>query len=307
MTFYPIKMNKQRFINLLSSILIRNNVEVFHDEADADGLIVTKAIETAASEPTVVIGSDSDLTILLLSNHKVDELEHNLYYQPITRQGTKKSPRLWHINKCRTVLGCEMCDNLKFAHAMLGCDTTSSLYGVGKSSILKSMTSFQTASRIFSNPEASVPSIIEAGECTILKLYSAANGVRSLNDLRLRKFMQKLNHGNFIHPKSLPPTSESASYHSLRVYHQIQAWNNTPLAPTEYGWSIHGTELTPTMTSATIAPDYLLKLIHCGCKGDCSTFKCSCTKVGLECSIACECAGDCLNASKPSDTNDSDD
>ena len=52
------------------------------------------------------------------------------------------------------------------------------------------------------------------------------------------------------------------------------------------------------MTSRPPAPDYILKILKCACKGNCSSMSCTCRKNILECSVACSgCKGiSCTNA-----------
>ena len=44
-------------------------------------------------------------------------------------QRTKK-PKVWNIKAVKEQLGPEICSNILFLHAVLGCDTTSHLYGI---------------------------------------------------------------------------------------------------------------------------------------------------------------------------------
>ena len=54
-----------------------------------------------------------------------------------------------------------------------------------------------------------------------------------------------------------------------------------------------------------VAPDSLLKLIRCQCKGNCDTRRCSCKRIELECSSACgECKGLCQNSNLDGSTDD---
>ena len=49
-------------------------------------------------------------------------------------------------------LGPEICNNILFIHAILGCDTTSHLYGIGKSTSLKKFKPskhFQQQAKVF--------------------------------------------------------------------------------------------------------------------------------------------------------------
>ena len=56
---------------------------------------------------------------------------------PEVRSGTKKSPRCWNIKYVQRVLGRAVCNNMLFAHAILGCDTTSRVFSMGKGLALK--------------------------------------------------------------------------------------------------------------------------------------------------------------------------
>ena len=53
--------NKQCFIQMLGEKLANEGCKVFHDPADADLLIVKKAVESALSIDTALVGDDSDL------------------------------------------------------------------------------------------------------------------------------------------------------------------------------------------------------------------------------------------------------
>ena len=55
--------NKQQFIDSLGARLTNQGCYVFHDQADAYQFIVQKAIESAKSMDTVLIGDDTDLLV----------------------------------------------------------------------------------------------------------------------------------------------------------------------------------------------------------------------------------------------------
>ena len=58
--------NKQQYIDSLGARLTNQGCHVFHDQTDAYQFIVQKAIESAESMDTVLIGDDTDLLVLLL-------------------------------------------------------------------------------------------------------------------------------------------------------------------------------------------------------------------------------------------------
>ena len=57
--------NKQSFINMLSRYLQKVGCQTHHSQADADLLIVQKAVENARRANTVLVEDDTDLLILL--------------------------------------------------------------------------------------------------------------------------------------------------------------------------------------------------------------------------------------------------
>ena len=73
-------------------------------------------------------------------------------------------------------------------------------------------------------PAGAKDDIIAAGERALVCLYNGRSG-ESLNFLRCTRFCQKVATGNAcVQPECLPPTSAAASFHSTRVYHQVQQW-----------------------------------------------------------------------------------
>ena len=98
-----------------------------------------------------------------------------------------------------------------------------------------------------------------------------------------------------VHVKNLPPTCDSAKFHSLRVYYQCQMWmsETVDIDPTDWGWEIKRGKLCPILMELPPAPENLLNIIRCNCKQNCDTKRCVCRK---QCSVGCgECRG--LNCS----------
>ncbi|GBM12450.1 hypothetical protein AVEN_55288-1 [Araneus ventricosus] len=60
---------------------------------------------------------------------------------------------------------------------------------------------------------------------------------------------------------TLPPTSETASQHSLRVYLQVQQWLRNNLDPTEWGWFMKDGRLNPVPSTLPATSEELLQLI----------------------------------------------
>ena len=93
----------------------------------------------------------------------------------------------------------------------------------------------------------------------------------------------------FVLPEKLPPTPSASNYHSKRVYYQIMQWMGFAgdMDPLIWGWKSEQNKLIPQMTNVSIAPDCLMKIIHCNCTGGCKNNKCSCRRHGLPCTSIC--------------------
>ncbi|CAG2252807.1 unnamed protein product [Mytilus edulis] len=289
--------NKQNFINMLCNKMDNEGFISLQAAADADVLIASTAVRYASCYPTVVVGEDTDVLILLLFHAEENS-------KPLVFQSDKiRKSKVWDIKKTKELLGNEIVDLLPFIHAITGCDTTSRLYGIGKKEGLKRLREnafFRELASVFLKQDATSDDVIQSGQSALVILYGGETG-ESLDQLRYRKFNHKVltNSLSCVHVQSLPPTSEAASQHCKRAYYQIQEWTNDSvhmLSPSDWGWVLQGTSLCPIRTILPPAPDNLLHVIRCKCKSGCDTRRCTCRKNGLDCSSACsECKG--LNCS----------
>ena len=144
-------------------------------------------------------------------------------------------------------------------HAILGCDTTSQLYGRGKKVALKLICTnsvFQAQAGVFGDFNSTKEQVTAAGERAIVTVYGG-KGDDNLDFLRLQQFHQKVGSGtSSVKPEVLPPTSAAAKYHSMRVFLQVQQWigNGEHFKPEEWGWLIHNGMYIPVLTDMEAAP-----------------------------------------------------
>jgi len=204
---------------------------------------------------------------------------HTVYFRPGTKRSSQKGNRYWNIPAIRALLESIITKNILFLHAILGCDTTSGIYGMGKklsSSKIKSTSQFQDQAKVFMSQGASKDDIITAGERALVCLYSG-DPQHGISVPRYEQFCAKAATSTMpVQPGALPPTSASVKYHSLRVYHQIQERLGVELSSLDWGWKISGTgKLLPIMTDLQPAPQKILEAVHCGCKSGCGTMRCS--------------------------------
>ena len=306
--FLSNEENKENFIRLLSREFNKRGIRTLHSSHDADVLIVKTAIENSRQRPTTVIGEDTDLLVLLLF-HANPNSEITFRSDKITRG--QNETRVWDIRKTIAVLGEENRQHLPVAHAMTGCDTTSRLHGIGKGTAVSKMISSQyikEKTSVFMASDPPKEDIIKAGEDILVKLYGGAE-LENLNILRYRRWAQKVMSNTFatLQVQSLPPTSDAASHHCLRVFYQVKEWinDNEDIQPIDFGWHLVDGKMEPVKTSLPVAPEKLLNIIRCRCKTNCDTKRCTCRKHGLLCSLACtECRG--ATCSNPQNANDVD-
>jgi len=91
--FLSNRQNKQ-FIFMLSKALQNKNCETHHVSGDADLLNVLKAIQSAITTNTVLVGDDTDLIVLLCYHASMES--HDLFFCPEPKRNAKK-PRIWNI------------------------------------------------------------------------------------------------------------------------------------------------------------------------------------------------------------------
>ena len=181
----------------------------------------------------------------------------------------------------KEILGSSLCDKLLLLHAFTGCDTTSRIFHIGKSKIMKKHNVIQQSSDVFYATHSTHEEVSSAGEAIFKVLYCCSKAC-DLNEGRLHKFCEKVaSSTTYVEPQSLPPTSESARFHSLRVFHQVQAWFGHAKDALNWGWKFEDSKYTPIMFLQPPAQKYLMEAMHCNCKTGCQSNKCTCRRHGL--------------------------
>ena len=198
------------------------------------------------------------------------------------------------------------------AHALTGCDTVASFYGIGKGKALKVLKSGNYKLSLIGDtglPMAQYGKLIEEASRFLLACY---NLLEAPNLTAARKLAWRAKIAKRISepPKlcTLPPTSESFEQNALRAHLQVATWkealdpNPTLLDPKLHGWSCLDTMLSPTMVrdDTFLTPPELLAVIKCGCgkpgssteANPCRHRSCACYHANLSCSMFCVCLGE---------------
>ena len=72
------RKNNQQFIFMLNTDLEKSNCNTYHEPGDADILIVQKAVQSATTSKTVLVGEGTDLIVLLCYHSSLDS--HDLFF-----------------------------------------------------------------------------------------------------------------------------------------------------------------------------------------------------------------------------------
>ena len=227
------------------------------------------------------------------------------------RQNKRQQSFAYGISrKTKKVIGLEKYCLLSVVHAMSGCDTTSRVFGIEKSSALKKLKSkhFVEQANTFLNKEATTKEIKGAGENLLVVLYNGREGER-LDTLRYQRFCDKVSSSSqVVEVQALPPTSSAAEAHSTRVFLQVQdrMGRVDQMVPEEWGWTLQNGRLFPDTTPFPPAPERLLHVVRCSCKTNYDSERCSCHKHRLECSVSCgHCRGvNCSNSGQAQEIED---
>jgi hypothetical protein len=211
------------------------------------------------------------------------------------------------------MLGSVLCRVLPAAHALTGCDTTSSFFGVGKKTIYKvlkdSRKEFVDLSQISCDD---IETSVAVGRKFVARLYhpkarfTCDHG--DLNKLRSRIAQQK--DASLV---KLPPCEATLRQHVLRVSLQVYIWTSSSIAqppvksPLQFGW-VNKNGLVPVYFDGQTSSDFLHDLL-CTCKGKTLCSKgCVCFEQDLSCTELCPCQGNfsCNNSYTHTFTDDSD-
>lgn len=240
---------------MLMRVCEEHSIKVHLAKADADTLIVASALDEAKKGDTaVVVGQDTDLLVLLafLASKK-----DNVFFLRSASDG-KRQESLFHIPRQKTALG-KSCDVILFVHAVTGCDTTSSLYKKGKLNalkLLKNNLDLIEELKVFENPNAMKEEVVKTGEKFLIRLYGGklSTLLDSLRYYRYNDLISKQPVGVSFQLASLPPTSDAAALHSMRMYLQIQEWKDNNLEPYDWGWKKTDKNLNPLYMTKSPAP-----------------------------------------------------
>ena len=114
--------------------------------------------------------------------------------------------------------------------------------------------------------------------------------------------------------EKLPPTKTALVQMIDRSNYVALIWKQCVVAspalpdPKQHASYQDGAQLVPTPTTALPAPQSIVELVKCRCKGNCTSRTCSCRKHDLRCTDMCSlCDETCENRNLNVMTEDDDD
>ena len=278
-------------------LVTRADLATKHEEAD--NIIVQMVMlcsQTNHEAQIAVVSDDTDVFVLLVHYYQFQNMKNHVIMESPIKERT-----VVDIGKTVEKHACIVTEILP-AHALTGCDTVACYYGIGKGTALKVLRAGQHSLSLLGITDAPLESVIAQATGFITACYGQ-NACKSMSETRWKAWASKTGRATSTPPKlcSLPPTSEGFAENVNRAHHQATVWrsleNNNPpeLKPELYGWTkdtaLKTLKPTSLPVNTDLAPEFLLRLIRCGCKSatPCSTRACSCTSDIRECTIFCAC------------------
>lgn len=265
------------------------------EEADTRMFLHASHASTNGHQGVAIISSDTDVEVLACHHQAAITADITLV------SGTRTRLRLISVPRLCERLGNNMCQVLPSLHALTGCDSISAFAGKGKKKALELAREDDVARSNMQVLGESVP-LSEANMAKLEEVVCSLYNDRQCNDvneLRYKMFCK----GRNVQSQQLPPTSAALKQHLKRANYQAHVWRRalypeTAVSPESQGWELRDGHLEITWTDLLPAPEAVMELVCCACKGSCQTRRCSCVKNGLPCTEACTCSDQCVNRAK---------
>jgi len=147
----------------------------------------------------------------------------------------------------------------------------SAIFGHGKGTIFTKITedsALHAHCLTLQSQSATLEQVCSAGTDLLVSLYGGKSGSK-LSDMRYETYCS-LSLSRRFQPVRLPPSSSAARMHCMRTHLQSVIWqtlDEAHIKPTDWGWELQSSRLVPVQLDQDIAPDDILKVVRCKCKG----------------------------------------
>ncbi|XP_065649422.1 uncharacterized protein LOC136078186 [Hydra vulgaris] len=275
------------------------------DQEEADTRLLLHCKHASVSYAHVILASpDTDVFVSALYHSWF--ISATLHFE--TRCGNKQ--RILNVNKIAKEIGYDWCDAMIGLHSFAGCDAVSAFQGKGKLSALKTAEKKKEYCPAFRGIGMSLDvsdDVVNGIQKFVCHLYGA-----SKEDVvnKARYYLFKMGKST---EEILPPNYDSFILHIKRANYDAYIRKNAlkgilnVSSPDGYGWSLNGDQVNLVWTTIPPAPDSLLEFVHCSCKLNCVTNRCSYKQNGITCIDLCACGEACENTSFDERLYDDDD
>ena len=205
-------------------------------------------------------------------------------------------------------LGPDRAKALPGLHAFSGADNTGRFARIGKATWFKLFMEAEDVIEALCTL-CDVADMSEDLQLTLVQYICIQ--VSSISELRWHLFCKYM-----AESEKLPLTLGTLKQHILRARVQARIWGQAAvhqqelLDPLENGYHRDSDDgqLKPTTTDVPPAPEAIVEMVRCQCKGNCSSNRCSCKSKNLPCTDLCLCNTQCENdADTHYDNRESDD
>ena len=265
-----------------------------HEEADT--LMIHHGILAAKRHPSdanlTIFSPDTDVLVLAVSNY--EQLFHNT-----TMSMTSHTLQIKEIWKS---LGKQRSRALPSVHAFSGADCVGRFAKVGKikwfHKFLQASDDVMKAFLALSENHAISDEVVSSLAEFVCAVYCPKGvNITNIADLRWHLFCR-----NMAESDRLPPTFEALRQHILRAHVQARVWGQCHMSkqvfvdPLQNGFlkTSDGT-IKPVTTNILPAPQAIIEMVRCHCKGVCTSHRCSCKAKKLQCTDICACGSLCQN------------
>ncbi len=266
-----------------------------HEEADTLMICLgVSATERNSKDAHMTFFSpDTDVLVLVIANY--DRLPINTTISMAS--GVQEVRPIWKA------LGQEKAKALPGLHAFTGTDNTGRFCRIGKATWFKL---FLAAEDDIIEALATLCEDVNVSEelqVTLAQFVCSAycpKGIQLLNipELRWHMFCKYM-----AESEKMPPTMGALKQHILRAHIEARVWGQAAVAeqklldPLKNGYYKDSSceNLKPTTTDVLPAPEAIVELVRCQCKGNCASNRCSCRFRDLPCTDLCLCSSQCEN------------
>ena len=235
--------------------------ELYSTQEEADTRMVLHAIHLSQNHNTIIVKSDDTDVLVLLIYYASQQLLETASISMHAGHGDRQ--RYIPVSAILEKLGVALCESLPACHALTGCDTTSSLFRIGKTTAFNKLEKHVNdlqGLRTFGLTDCLPEAVVCARQYALI-LYGVKNKAKSQPCSSLDKLRCILASTTDMPVSQLPPTEDAFEQHVQWAMYQNAVWCHShvprPLLwnPVGKSWMLkEDTSLQPVLFKKEPAP-----------------------------------------------------